>query len=208
MKSLMTMPMMVLILVPGLVLADADQRFAKLRDQAEAMGAVSAFVEKYVGDCQSKLLGGGECEKNAEVFRQGATGKKFYMIITEETSGVLQMGEVKVNDGRFMLNLVPFFAASGSAITHGAPTKTDEGGNPVMPFIRIDSQMPEGWNPAMMARQVQGQALRLQIVFTPQGVWSLPKKGGGTMKGVKAKFEAVLVTVGRSGDQVGIWLGK
>jgi hypothetical protein len=195
-------------LISGLALADADQRFAKLRDQAEAMGAVSAFVEKYVGDCASKMMGGGECEKNAEIFRQGATGKKFYMIITEETSSVLQMGEVKVRNGEFVLNLTPFFAASGSAITHGAPTKTDGDGNPVMPFIRIESQLPENWNPAMMARQVQSQALRLQIVFTPQGVWTLPKKGGGTMKGVKAKFEAVLVTVGRTGDQVGLWLGK
>lgn len=198
---------LLVLMLPALALADADHRFAKLRDQAEVMGAVSAFVEKYVGDCQSRLLGGGECEKNAEIFRQGATGKKFYMIITEETSGVLQMAEVK-REGAFVLNLVPFFAASGSAITHGAPAKTDADGNPVMPFIRIDSQMPDGWNPAMMARQVSSQALRLQIVFTPQGVWSLPKKGGGTMKGVKTKFDAVLVTVGRSGDQVGLWLGK
>lgn len=197
---------LLVLMVPSLVLADADPRFAKLRDQAEAMGAVSAFVEKYVGDCQRML--GGECEKNAEIFRQGTTGKKFYMIITEETSGVLQMGEVKTRDGAFVLNLVPFFAASGSAITHGAPTKTDAEGNPIIPFIRIGSQMPDGWNPPMMARQVSSQALRLQIVFTPQGVWSLPKKGGGTMKGVKAKFDAVLVTVGRSGEQVGLWLGK
>lgn len=204
MRFLMTLT----LLVPALALADVDQRFAKLRDQAEAMGAISAFVEKYVGDCASRMLGGGECEKNAEVFRQGATGKKFYMIITEETSSVLSMGEVKMRDGLFTLNFTPFFSASGMAITHGAPAKTDADGNPVMPFIRIDGQMPEGWNPAMMARQVSSQALRLQIVFTPQGVWTLPKKGGGTLKGVKAKFEAVLVTVGRTGDQIGLWLGK
>jgi hypothetical protein len=205
MKSLLTM---LTVLVSSAALADVDQRFAKLRDQAEAMGAVSAFVEKYVGDCASRMLGGGECEKNAEIFRQGATGKKFYMIITEETSGVLSMGEIKVRDGQFVLNLTPFFSASGLAITQGAPTRVDQDGNPVIPFIRIESQLPDGWNPAMMARQVQSQALRLQIVFTPQGVWSLPKKGGGTMKGVKAKFDAVLVTVGRTGDQVGLYLGK
>lgn len=203
MKSLM----LAVAMLPALALADADPRFAKLRDQAEAMGAISAFVEKYVGDCASKMLGGGECEKNAEIFRQGSTGKKFYMIITEETSTVLSMGEIKMQ-GQFVLNLTPFFAASGMALTHGAPSRTDADGNPVMPFIRIDSNLPDGWNPAMMARQVGAQALRLQIVFTPQGVWSLPKKGGGTMKGVKAKFEAVLVTVGRSGDQVGLWLAK
>lgn len=203
MKSLM----LAVAILPSLALADADPRFAKLRDQAEAMGAISAFVEKYVGDCASKMLGGGECEKNAEVFRQGATGKKFYMIITEETSTVLSMGEIKMQ-GQFVLNLTPFFAASGMALTHGAPSRTDADGNPVMPFIRIDSNLPDGWNPAMMARQVAGQALRLQIVFTPQAVWSLPKKGGGTMKGVKAKFEAIVVSVGRTGEQVGIWIPK
>ncbi|MFO0600036.1 MAG: DUF6066 family protein [Myxococcaceae bacterium] len=203
MKSLI----LAIIALPSLALADVDQRFAKLRDQAEAMGAISAFVDKYVGDCASKMLGGGECEKNAEIFRQGVNGKKFYMIITEETASVLAMGEVKMQ-GEFVLNLTPFFTANGMAITHGAPSRTDADGNPVMPFMRIDSTLPDGWNPAMMARQVQGQALRLQIVFTPQGIWTLPKKGGGQLKGVKTKFEAVLVTVGRTGDQVGLWLGK
>lgn len=197
-----------LVLIPSMVVADADARFAKLRDQAEALGSIGAFVDKYVGDCAPAMMGGGECEKNAEVFRRGATGKKFYIIITESTAGALQMGEVNVREGTFILNLTPFFPGSNSAITHGAPAKTDANGNPVMPFIRIDGTLPDGWNPGMMARQVQSQALRLQIVFTPMGVWSLPKKGGGTIKGVKAKFDAVLVQVGRTGEQVGLWLGK
>jgi len=207
MRNLMKSLMLAVIALPLLALADVDAKFVKLRDQAEAMGAISAFVEKYVGDCASKIMGGGECEKNAEIFRQGTNGKKFYMIITEETSQVLSMGEVKMG-GNFVINFTPFFPASGMAITHNAPARTDGDGNPVMPFIRIDSVLPDGWNPAMMARQVQGQALRLQIVFTPQGVWTLPRKGGGTMKGVKAKFDAVLVSVGRTGEQVGLWMGK
>lgn len=196
------------VLVPAMALADADARFAKLRDQAEALTSVASFVDKYVGDCASPLLGGSECAKNADIFRRGATGKKFYMIITEDSSGVLQMGEVNIGKGTLTLNLTPFFAGSNSAITHGAPSKTDASGNPVLPFIRIPSELPEGWNPGLMARQVQSKALRMQIVFTPQGVWSLPKKGGGTIKGVKAKFEAVLVTVGRTGEQIGLWVNK
>lgn len=195
-------------LMPALALADADPRFTRLRDQAEPMGSLAAFVEKYVGDCASKLLGGGDCEKAAEVFRRGATGKKMYMIVNESSANVLQMGEVNVRDSTFILNLTPFFAASNFALTHGAPTKTDSAGNPVMPFLRVESSLPEAWNPAMMARQVQSQALRLQVVFTPQGVWSLPKKGGGTMRGVKARFDGVLVTVGRTGEMVGLWLAK
>lgn len=204
MRWLMTLA----VLVPAMALADADARFAQLRDQAEALTSVASFVDKYVGDCASPLLGGSECVKNADLFRRGATGKKFYMIITEDSSGVLQMGEVNIGKGTLTLNLTPFFAGSSSAITHGAPSKTDANGNPVLPFIRIPSELPEGWNPGLMARQVQSKALRMQIVFTPQGLWSLPKKGGGTIKGVKAKFEAVLVTVGRTGEQIGLWVNK
>jgi hypothetical protein len=195
------------LVVPMVVWADADPKFVKLRDQAEALTAVDSFVEKYVGECASALLGGAECTKNSDIFRRGATGKKFYMIITEDSAGVLQMGEV-LGNGALTLNLTPFFAGANSAITHGAPARTDENGNPVLPFIKIPSQLPEGWNPGMMARQVQAKALRLQIVFTPQGVWSLPKKGGGTIKGIKAKLEAVLVSVGRTGEQVGLWVNK
>ncbi|MEW6431069.1 MAG: DUF6066 family protein [Myxococcota bacterium] len=196
------------VLAPAVALADADARFAQLRDQAEALSSVSSFVDKYVGECASPLLGGGECVKNAELFRRGATGKKFYMIVTEDSSGALQMGEVNVGKGTLVLNLTPFFAGSNSAITHGAPSKVDANGNPVLPFIRIPAALPEGWNPGLMARQVQSKALRMQIVFTPQGLWTLPRKGGGTIKGVKAKFEAVLVTVGRTGEQVGLWVNK
>ncbi len=197
-----------LLFLPAVGLADVDKRFAKLRDDAEALSSLTGFIEKYVGDCGPALLGGAECEKNAELFRRGATGKRFYMIITEASAGVLQMGEVNVREGTFILNLTPFFAASNSALTHGAPAKTDAAGNPVLPYIRVPSTLPEGWNPAMMSRQVQAQALRVQLVFTPQGVWSLKKPGGGTIKGVKARFDAVVVTVGRTGEHVGVWLSK
>jgi hypothetical protein len=188
-------------------MADVDARFAKLRDGAEALGGIGGFVDKYIGQCGSALQGGGECEKNAEVFRKAATGKKFYMIVTEDSASVLQMGEV-TGQGTFVLNLTPFFAGSDSAITQGAPQRTDANGNPVLPFIRIESTLPEGWNPAMMARQVQARTLRMQVVFTPQGTWSLPKKGGGKVTGVKAKVDAVLVQVGRTGEQVGLWFAK
>lgn len=199
---------MTLVVGSTLAWADADPKFVKLRDQAEPLTSVGSFVEKYVGECASPLLGGAECEKNAEIFRRGATNKKFYMIITEDSAGVLQLGEVNVGQGTLTLNLTPFFAGSNSAITHGAPSRTDSNGNPVLPFLRIPSQLPEGWNPGLMARQVQAKALRLQIVFTPQGLWTLPKKGGGSIKGVKARLEAVLVTVGRTGEQVGLWVNK
>jgi hypothetical protein len=196
---------LVALLLPALALAESpEQRFAKLRDNAEPLSSVGAFVDKYVGDCAS----GGECAKNAEAFRRAANGKQYYMIITETTYNSLQVGSVNVSDGTFTLNLTPFFAGSNSAITHGAPGKSDANGNPLMAFIAIPSKMPEGWNPAMMQRQVEAQALRVQLVFTPQALWTLPKKGGGQNKGVNTRFDGVLVTVGRTGELVGAWFAK
>ncbi len=50
--------------------------------------------------------------------------------------------------------------------------------------------------------------MKLHVIFTPQGLWALSKKGGGTMHGVKAHIDAVLVTVGRTGDEIAIWINK
>lgn len=185
---------------------DTDVKFAKLRDSAEALTSLTSFVEHFVGACGPAIMGGAECEKKAEIFRKSAIGKKFYMIVVEDSTSVLQMGEATPSG--FILNLTPFFAASDSALTHGAPPKTDANGNPVMPYVRIEGTLPEGWNMALMGRQVQAHALRMQIVFTVQGLWSLPKKGGGTIKGVKARFEGIVVQVGRSGELVGTWFAK
>jgi hypothetical protein len=196
------------LVLAGVAWADAEPRFAKLRDQAEALESLSSFVEKYAGSCGPALLGGGDCAKNADVFRRGATNKKFYMIVTEDTASVLSMGELNPKTGNVYLNLTPFFGAGGSAVTHGAPGKADANGNPVLPYVRIEASMPDGWNSAMMARQVAARAMRLQIVFTPLGLWQLPKKGGGAVRGVKARFDAVLVSVGRTGEPVGVWYAK
>lgn len=200
--------LLTLLLLPSIALADIDKRFAKLRDNAEPLASVGSFVDKYTGDCLSAMLGGADCERSADAFRKAANGKQYYMIVTEMTAGVMQLGEVNGPAGTFVLNLTPFFAGSNSAITHGAPAKTDAAGNPIMPFIRIEGKIPENWSPAMLSRQVQQQALRLQIVFTPQGLWTLPKKGGGQIRGIKARFDGVLVTVGRTGEEVGLWLAK
>ncbi len=195
------------MLLSAVAVADVDARFAKLRDQAEALATLSAFMEKYVGDCGPKMLAG-NCEKNSAVFRRGATGKKFYMIVTEESSGVLSLGEANMRQGTFVLNMTPFFSAAGMGLSQGSPTKTDQDGNPVLSFLRIEAKMPEGWDMATVARQTQSRGFRIQIVFTPEGTWTLPKRGGGVIHGVKARFDGVLVQVGRTGEQVGLYVAK
>src|SRR4051812_46004003 len=91
---------------------DAEPKFSKVRDDAEALQGLGAFLDKYVGDCGTDV----ECKKNTETFRSAANGKKFYMIISEESVTNLTMGGYDPGTQTFTLNLTPFFPASNSAV--------------------------------------------------------------------------------------------
>lgn len=198
----------VALLSPALAMsADGDERFEKMKKEAEALSGVGTFLDKYVGsDCGSAAMGGGDCLKVSAEFRRSATGKKFFMIVSDDQAAVLTMGRSSGNS--YTMNLTPFFPGSNSAITHGAPSRADTAGNPVLPFITIDGIVPELESPATAARWISTRAVRLEVIFSPQGTWTLPKKGGGKNTGVKARLEAVRVVVARSGEVLGIWFNR
>src|SRR5437762_2488719 len=104
------------LLAGGLARADVDAKFAKLRDSAEALAGLGGFIDKYVGDCGPTDA---ECKRNTELFRSAANGKKFYMIIVEDSVSNLNMGSYDPHSQTFTLMLTPFFAGSNSAITGG-----------------------------------------------------------------------------------------
>jgi hypothetical protein len=202
-----TFPFLLLVL-PALAWAEGDERFARVREGAEVLPSVSGFLERYVGACAAAAQGGLACERAALASRKAAEGKRYAVILTDVPAGLLQLTDVDAVAGTFTLNFTPFLAGNDTAVTQGTPRGTDGAGNPVLPFLRVEGTLPEGWSAAMMNRQVQAQALRVQVVFTPQGLWSLPRRGKAPLRGVKARFEGVLVTVGRTGDQVGLWTAR
>jgi hypothetical protein len=195
-----------LALLPAFAWADVNQKFAKLRDGAEALAGLGPFLEKYVGECEGA---GPECKSNAAAFRREANGKHFYMILTEDTAPPITPGSFDPRSDQMTLNVTPFFAAGGYALTQGSPKKTDSAGNPVMSFIYVKSKLAEGTDGPSMARLVGMRALRMSVVFTPQEVWTLPKKEKGQKSyGVKARIDGILVTVGRTGEELAFWPGK
>jgi hypothetical protein len=125
------------------------------------------------------------------------------MVVGEEGSHVLSMG--RTSGDVFTMNLTPFFAASNSAVTQGAPSKTDANGNPVLPFMVIKGSATDNADADTIARWLGMRALKMEVVFTPLGLWQLPKKGGGKVTGVKARIEAIQVVVGRTGEPVASW---
>jgi hypothetical protein len=195
----------VTLLLPALALADVDSRFAKLRDESEPLGGLGAFLEKYTGACEGAFVDP-QCKSQAEEFRKKYQGKRLYMIVTEDDATMLSPGPYSPATSEYTINITPFFPGGRYALTHGAPKKTDGNGNPVLPFLTVTGTLPEGWNAQMFSRIFSMRGLRAQVVFTPQGVWSLPKKGGGKNYGVTARVEGILVTEGRTGTQMGLWI--
>jgi hypothetical protein len=199
---------LMLALAPAVALADENPRFSHLRESAEAISALGAFLDKYVGECGDVLSGGSECKANSSAFRKEATGKRHFMILNEDSVSMIQPGSYDPINHDFTYNVTPFFPAGGYALTLGSPKRTDAAGNPVLPLVYVKAKLPDEFNPGSMARLIGVHGLRMQVIFTPTGVWSLPKKGGGKMYGVQARIEALYLSIGRTGQELALWTAK
>lgn len=190
------------VLLPMLALA--SEEFAALQKSADPTGGLSSFLERYVGDCDPLET---DCLANAKKFRQKAAGRRYSLLIGEDQATMISLESLDEDSGDLVLNVIPFFSGGGYGLSHGAPKRTDANGNPVMPMIRLKGKAPEGWNAARMARAIQARELKLHVLFSPQGTWKLPKKGGGKIQGVTSKVEGLLITHGRTGETLAAWPG-
>jgi hypothetical protein len=193
-------------LIPAFAFADVDSKFADMRDKAKPLGSLGAFLDSYVGQCTDPFSGP-ECKNNSADYRKKANGHAYYMIIHEEAATMLSAGPYNPQTGEFTINVTPFFGANGYAVTQGAPKRADANGNPILPFIQVKGKVSQGWSGTRFNSLFMRRGLRLQIVFTPQDLWALPKGSGGKNYGVKARIDAMLITEGRSGEVMGVWYG-
>ncbi len=191
------------LLLVSALLSAGSPRFDQLRDSAEPLGGLGAFLEKYVGECTGAV--GPQCRASSSAFRSGARSKRFYMLVGEEATNVLSAGPFDAAQGEFTVQVTPFFSSGPYALTHGAPKKTDADGNPLLPFLRVRAKAPEDWSAARVQRLIAGREFRVEVIFTPEDIWTLPRKHGGKMYGVKTRFQALQITHVRTGQVVALW---
>ena len=196
---------LVALLLPALALADVDQRFARLRDAAEPLGGLSAFLNRYIGEC-GDMFASPDCRSKADEFRKAYKGKKMYMIVTEDVATMVSPGAYQPATGDYVIDILPFFPASSYALSHGTPKKTTAEGNPVLPLLKVSATAPTDWTGQYYSRLFSSQSVRVQVVFTPLDIWTLNKPRGGKILGVSARMEAILLTEGRTGVEMGLWL--
>lgn len=195
------------LLLPALALADVNPRFARLRDQAEPLGGLGAFLDSYIGECSGFFVSP-SCRTEAEAFRKRYEGKKLYMIIREEAAAMLAPGPYQPGAGNYTIHVTPAFPGGAYSLTGGIPTQADAQGQPVLPLIRIEGTTPPGWNAQEFLRLFSERHLRAQVVFTPRGVWSLEGPDGRKRYGVDARLDAILLTDGRTGKVFGLWFAE
>jgi len=193
-----------ILLLPTLALADVNPRFAKLRDQAEPLGGLAAFLDSYIGECSGFFVSP-TCRSEAEAFRKRYEGKKLYMIIREEAAAMLAPGPYQPKAGNYTIQVTPSFPGGAYNLTGGIPTQADAQGQPVLSLIQIEGTTPPGWNAQEFLRLFSERHLRAQVVFTPKGVWSLEGPDGSKRYGVDAQLDAILLTDGRTGQVFGLW---
>lgn len=190
----------VALAVAAATAAAQDEAFEKAKAGATPTDGLSTFLTKFVGDCSDES--GPQCKKAAEEYRRQNKGKKLYLSLDDGTS-MLAIGS-RGDDGELVFNVTPFFPGGELALTGGAPSRTDAAGNPVMPLLRVNGRAPDG-DVDRLARMLSAHQLKLEVVFSPEGTWTLPKKGGGTIQGVKAKLLGLRVSMARTGETVAVW---
>jgi hypothetical protein len=184
-------------------LAASDSKFAALRSAADPLGNLAAFLQRYIGDCDSGS--GPRCHSQAISFRETSNGRRFVMLLGDESARILSAGRFDAGRREYELQLTPFFAAGRFALTHGAPKQTDTAGNPLLPLLTMRRKAPPEWDASRLQRLIAGRELRVEVVFTPQDVWMLPRKRGDRIRGIKSRINALQVTNGRTGEIIGSW---
>ncbi|MET0403662.1 MAG: DUF6066 family protein [Cystobacter sp.] len=193
------------LLLPSLALADVDPRFGRLRDQAEPLGSLSAFLDKYVGEC-SGLFSGIGCRDAAEAFRKQYEGKRLYMIVGENVATMARPGPYEPGSGNYVVEITPSFPGGPYVLTQGAPAQLGADDRPLLPPLRVTGTTPEGWSATDFMRLFSSRQVRIQLVFAPQAIWGLERKqGSGKLYGVAIRVEAMLLTNARTGDTLGLW---
>ena len=172
--------------------------FEEIAAKATRVDALEPFLARYVGRCTDPYERA-TCERNVATARKEVAGRTFSVRVSDAAALV----RPSLEGDRFTLLLTPFVDGGGYALTHGAPTKQDSAGRPVLALVPIHGKLP----PGTMEMEFQGPfrtgAIELEIVFTPERAWKLKRKGEpGDIEGVAAKFRGVRVLDARSGKEI------
>jgi len=191
----------VVLSLAALALLPAAPRAADFDSVARTAGRIDsleAFLARYIGHC-TDVYERRKCEGNVALVRQEAAGHAFTVRV-QDAAGLIRLER---RGGGYLLLLTPFVDGGGLALTHGAPRRQDAEGRPLIDLISIPATVPDGMMDMEYESPFRTGAIELEIVFRPEKVWKLQRRGeGGSYEGVAARFLAVRVIDARSGNPI------
>jgi hypothetical protein len=175
-----------------------DLDFDAVARNAERVDALEPFLANFVGHCND-VYERQKCEANVAQARKLATGRLFTVRVADAAALV----RPERRGAGYLLLVTPFVDGGGLALTNGAPRRQDAEGRPLIDLLSIPGTVPEG----MMAMEFESPfrtgAIELEIVFRPEKVWKLQRRGEkGSYEGMAARFLAVRVIDARTGNPI------
>lgn len=176
----------------------AARDFTEVARGAEKLESLEPFLARYIGRCKDPAERR-TCEANVAAARRAFDGKTFTVRVTDAAPLV----RPKVEGEGFLLLVTPFVDGGGLALTNGAPARQDGEGRPIVGLIPIRGKLPPGTLDLEFQGPFRTGAIELEIVFRPERTWKLPRKGEpGSLEGVAARFLAIRVLDGRTGNEI------
>jgi hypothetical protein len=187
-----------LALLIALPAAAREVGFDVAAQGAERLDGLEAFLTRYVGHC-TDIYEKKRCEDNVAQVRKQAAGKVF----TVRVSDAAGLVHAQRKGAGYVVLLTPFVDGGGLALTQGAPTRQDAAGRPVVNLVPIPAALPDGMMEMEFESPFRTGAIELEIVFRPEKVWKLSRRGeAGSYEGVAARFLAVKVLDARTGSPI------
>lgn len=196
MRRLLALAVLALPLAPGA--SRADERFDSLRQVAERLDSLPAFLERYVGVCKD-VYARVDCERNVATARRSFAGKT---LVARVADGTAELVRARTDGARFRIELTPFIDGGGFALTHGAPLHQDAQGRPVIGLVVLSGPLPSGVGDLEFQSPFRTGNVEMEVVFEVQGTWKMKRRDGGFYEGVRARFLALRLVDPRTGAEI------
>ncbi len=192
----MRIAVLALSLLASLPATAREGSFDAVAQGAERVDALEPFLARFIGRC-TDVYERPKCEANVAQARRQASGRSFTVRITD-AAGLVRPER---RGGVYLILLTPFVDGGGLALTNGAPRRQDAEGRPLIDLLPIPGAVPAGMMDLEFESPFRTGAIELEIVFRPEKVWKLPRRGEkGSYEGVAARFLAVRVIDARTGN--------
>jgi len=195
----MTRPIALALALLAAAPSRGDERYDEVRRQAEPVEGLGRFLERYVGSCGDPTTRA-DCERNVRQARKALQGRTFLVTVGEQTLTLVRP-EWLGNRVRYLIT--PFVDGGGLALSHGEPGRQDAAGRPLIGYLGIERGVPPGGDELSLQQAFRTGRVDMEIVFRPEGVWKLRRKREpGFYEGVRARFLAIRLLDGRTGEEI------